>query len=146
MTSPSESADLVLYGTILTVDDTQPTAEALFAVSGGRIVAVGSRAEVAGWVGERTDVREVDGCVMPGFVEAHGHPLMEAVALSGRIVDIRPVTLPSAGEVLDAIHAEVAQRGADGAFLNGWTRCCRTGCCPTRPWPGWTASRPRHRW
>ncbi|MBZ1507695.1 hypothetical protein J6K59_10795, partial [Leuconostoc mesenteroides] len=83
-------------------------------------VAVGSRAEVAEWVGERTEVREVDGCVMPGFVEAHGHPLMEAVALSGRIVDIRPVTLPQAEEVLAAIRAEVAKRGADGAFLNGW--------------------------
>lgn len=134
MTSPSDSADLVLYGTILTVDDTQPTAEAL-AVSGGRIVAVGSRAEVAGWVGEGTDVREVDGCVMPGFVEAHGHPLMEAVALSGRIVDIRPVTLPSAGEVLDAIDAEVAQRGADGAFLNGWDPLLQDGLPdPTLAW------------
>lgn len=134
MTSPSAPADLVLYGTVLTVDDAQPTAEAL-AVSGGRIVAVGSRAEVSGWVGPETDVREVDGCVMPGFVEAHGHPLMEAMTLSVRIVDIRPVTLAGADEVLDAITAEVAKRGADGAFLNGWDPLLQHGLPePTLSW------------
>ncbi|WP_066898115.1 amidohydrolase [Mycolicibacterium houstonense] len=134
MTSPIQPADLVLYGPILTVDDAQPTAEAL-AVSAGRIVAVGARSEVAGLIGPETDVREVDGCVMPGFVEAHGHPLMEAVALSGRIVDIRPVTLPTAQQVLGAIHAEVARRGAEGAFLNGWDPLLQNGLPePTLAW------------
>ncbi|WKG04526.1 amidohydrolase [Mycolicibacterium sp. HK-90] len=134
MTSPNESADLVLYGTILTVDDARPTAEAI-AVSGGRIVAIGSKAEVAGLVGPETDVREVDGCVLPGFIEAHGHPLMEAVALSGRIVDIRPVTLATAQEVIDAVHAEVARRGPDGAFLNGWDPLLQNGLPePTLAW------------
>ncbi|OBG88100.1 amidohydrolase [Mycobacterium sp. E802] len=134
MTRPIESADLVLYGTILTVDPARPTADAL-AVSGGRIVALGTRAEVAGWVGEHTDVREVDGCVLPGFIEAHGHPLMEAVALSGRIADIRPVTLATAEEVLDAVRAEVARRGADGAFLNGWDPLLQNGLPePTLAW------------
>ncbi|WP_273733146.1 amidohydrolase [Mycolicibacterium septicum] len=134
MTSPATPADLVLYGTILTVDPGQPTAEAI-AVSGGRIAAVGSRSEMAAWVGPGTDVREVDGCVMPGFVEAHGHPLMEAVALSGRIVDIRPVTLASADAVLGAVDAEVARRGADGAFLNGWDPLLQHGLPePTLSW------------
>ncbi|MGV0807110.1 amidohydrolase [Mycolicibacterium setense] len=129
-----ESADLVLYGTILTVDAAQPTAEAI-AVSGGRIVAVGARSDVAPWVGPDTDVRAVGGCVMPGFVEAHGHPLMEAVALSGRIVDIRPVTQPDAEAVLDAIRGEVAERGADGAFLNGWDPLLQHGLPqPTLAW------------
>ena len=83
-------ADLVIFGTVLTVDDANPTAEAL-AVADGRVVAVGDRAEVTGWIGSETDVVELgDGCVMPGFVEAHGHPLMEAIVLSDRLVDIRP--------------------------------------------------------
>ncbi|MGO9254092.1 MAG: amidohydrolase, partial [Mycobacterium sp.] len=87
-------ADLVVTGTVLTVDDKRPTAEAL-AVADGRIVAVGTRADVAGYIGAHTQTIDLgDGCVMPGFVEAHGHPLMEALALSDRIVDIRPVTLP----------------------------------------------------
>jgi predicted amidohydrolase YtcJ len=126
MASPTQSADLVIFGDILTVDVTRPTAEAL-AVSGGRIAAVGSRADVQPWVGTDTEVRAVDGCVLPGFVEAHGHPLMEAVALSDRIIDIRPVTLATADAVVAAIHAEVATRGAAGAYVNGWDPLLQTG-------------------
>jgi predicted amidohydrolase YtcJ len=77
-------ADVVITGTVLTVDDARPTAEAL-AVADGRIVAVGDRSEVAGFIGPDTQTIDLgDGCVMPGFVEAHGHPLMEAIALSDR--------------------------------------------------------------
>lgn len=121
-----QPADLVLFGTVLTVDDARPTAAAL-AVSDGRIVAVGSRDDVQAWVGDGTEVVEIDGCVMPGFIEAHGHPLMEAIALSDRIVDIRPVTLGSAQAVVDAVGAEVADRGASGAFLNGWDPLLQVG-------------------
>jgi predicted amidohydrolase YtcJ len=46
-------ADLVITGTVLTVDDARPTAQAL-AVAGGRIVAVGDRADVAGLIGPGT--------------------------------------------------------------------------------------------
>lgn len=124
----------MLFGTVLTVDDTQPTAEAV-AVADGRIVAVGSRADVQSQIGPGTEVREIDGCIMPGFVEAHGHPLMEAVALSDRIVDIRPVTLDTAAAVVDAIHAEVAKRGAAGAYLNGWDPLLQPGLPePTLAW------------
>ncbi len=39
--------------------------------------------ELQDWIGPDTTVVSVgEGCVLPGFVEAHGHPLMEAVALS----------------------------------------------------------------
>ena len=64
---------------------------------------------------------------MPGFVEAHGHPLMEAIVLSDRMVDIRPVTMPDADDVVAAIRSEVAKRGADGAYLNGWDPLLQTG-------------------
>ncbi|MUM31154.1 amidohydrolase family protein, partial [Mycolicibacterium sp. CBMA 361] len=123
MASP---ADLVIVGNIVTVDPERPTAEAL-AVTDGRIVAVGSRGEVQPWIGDDTEVRELDGCVLPGFIEAHGHPLMEAVVLGGRIVDIRPVTMPDADDVMTAIHGEVAARGADGAYLNGWDPLLQQG-------------------
>lgn len=128
-------ADLVFYGTVLTVDDAQPTAEAV-AVAAGRIVGVGERADVAGFVGPDTEVVELgDGCVMPGFVEAHGHPLMEAVVLADRIVDIRPVTLRSADDVVAAIEREVASRGEAGAYLNGWDPLLQIGLPqPTLEW------------
>lgn len=39
------AADVVITGTILTVDDARPTADAI-AIADGRIVAVGDRADV----------------------------------------------------------------------------------------------------
>src|ERR1044072_6180421 len=128
------AADLVINGTVLTVDDSQPTAEAI-AVADGRIVAVGTRDDVGEWIGPDTETLDIDGCVMPGLIEAHGHPLMEAIVLSDRMVDIRPVTLPEAGDVLTAIEAEVAKRGADGAYLNGWDALLQHGLPdPTLGW------------
>jgi len=128
-------AELVLSGTVLTVDEARPTAEAL-AVADGRIVAVGSRADVDVWIGPDTEVVELgDGCVMPGLIEAHGHPLMEAVVLSDRMVDIRPVTVRDPDAVVAAIRAEVAKRGADGAYLNGWDPLLQVGLPePTLAW------------
>jgi predicted amidohydrolase YtcJ len=45
--------DLVIRGTVRTVDDAQPTAGAL-AVADWRIVAVGIRADVDTWIGPGT--------------------------------------------------------------------------------------------
>jgi hypothetical protein len=128
-------AELVITGTVLTVDEARPTAEAL-AVTDGRIIAVGDRSDVTGLVGPDTQTIDLgDGCIMPGFVEAHGHPLMEAIALSDRIVDIRPVTIRDADDVVAAIHREVAARGADGAYLNGWDSLLQAGLpAPTLAW------------
>ena len=120
---------------MLTVDERRPTAEAL-AVSDGRIVAVGSRSEVDPLIGPQTQKLDIgDGCVMPGFVEAHGHPLMEAIVLSERMVDIRPVTLRDAAAVVDAIRHEVAAQGDKGAYLNGWDPLLQPGL--PEPTLGW---------
>lgn len=128
------TADLVIRGTILTVDEHRPTAEAI-AVADGRIVAVGANSDVASWVGPLTRQLDVDGAVMPGFVEAQGHPLMEAMVLSDAMADIRPVTLPDADSVVAAIRTEVATRGADGAYLNGWDPLLQQGLPePTLNW------------
>jgi predicted amidohydrolase YtcJ len=128
-------ADLVITGTVLTVDDARPTAEAL-AVADGRIIAVGDRSDVTALIG--ADTLTVDlggGCVMPGFVEAHGHPLMEAIALSDRFVDIRPVTIRNPDDVVATIRREVARRGPAGAYLNGWDALLQPGLPePTLLW------------
>ena len=129
------SADLVIRGTVLTVDDAQPTAEAL-AVTDGRLVAVGDRADVEPFIGPDTQVLDIgDGCVMPGLVEAHGHPLMEAIVLSDSMVDIRPVTMRDADVVVDAVRREVAVRGPEGAYLVGWDPLLQQGLPdPTLHW------------
>jgi predicted amidohydrolase YtcJ len=128
-------AELVIHGTVLTVDDAQPTAEAM-AVADGRITAVGSRADIEPLIGPDTDVIDIgDGCALPGLIEAHGHPLMEAIALSDRLVDIRPVTIADADSVVAAVKAEVTKRGDDGAYLNGWDPLLQNGLPePTLDW------------
>ena len=67
-------ADLVLTnGNIVTVDDALPRAEAL-AIVADRIIAVGSNEEIAAYIGDGTDVIDLQGqTAIPGFIEGHGH-------------------------------------------------------------------------
>lgn len=67
-------ADLVLRnGKIVTVDPKKPQAEAV-AIRGEHIVAVGSNEEIRPYIGEHTEVIELDGkLLIPGFIEGHGH-------------------------------------------------------------------------
>jgi len=67
-------ADLVLRnGRLITLDDRVPTAQAL-AASRGRIVALGSNADIAAYVGPSTQVIDLGGqTAIPGFIEGHGH-------------------------------------------------------------------------
>jgi predicted amidohydrolase YtcJ len=60
-------------GTILTMDDAQPEAQAV-ALRGGKLIAVGGEAEVLALVGAATQVIDLGGLtLMPGFVDAHNH-------------------------------------------------------------------------
>ena len=73
--SPLQTADtLYTGGDIVTVNDTQPTAEAL-AVKDGRIIAVGARADVEkAHRGATTQLVDLGGkTLMPSFLDAHGH-------------------------------------------------------------------------
>jgi hypothetical protein len=69
-----QPADLVITnGKVVTVVDGAPEAQAV-ASAGGRIVAVGTAAEIQKYVGPKTEVIDVKGqLVIPGFIEGHGH-------------------------------------------------------------------------
>jgi predicted amidohydrolase YtcJ len=69
-----EPADLVLKnGKIVTVDESVPEAEAL-AVRGDVILAVGSEKQIESYIGDATQVIDLDGkLAIPGFIESHGH-------------------------------------------------------------------------
>ncbi len=71
------AADVVYVGgDIITVNDTQPSAEAV-AVRDGCIVAVGSRDEVMRYQGPNTQEINLAGRTLaPGFIDAHGHVSM----------------------------------------------------------------------
>ena len=73
-------ADLVLTGGhVHTVDPARARAEAV-AVSGERITAVGSAAEVGELIGPRTRVIDLAGrLLLPGFQDVHIHPIFAGV-------------------------------------------------------------------
>lgn len=75
-----EPADVVLRGGIVhTVSAALPEAQAI-AVNGKQITFVGSDDDVEPYIGQQTEVVELEGrLVLPGIVDAHLHPLGGAV-------------------------------------------------------------------
>lgn len=70
----AEPADRIIRGgSIITVNPAQPAAEAV-AIHGGRIVAVGTEADVMPHKGPSTQVTDLAGrTLVPGFVDGHSH-------------------------------------------------------------------------
>jgi len=76
----SATDTILVGGKIVTLDAQEHVAEAL-AIRDGRIVAVGSSAEVLKLASDRTEVIKLDGkTVLPGFVESHVHAIGAARA------------------------------------------------------------------
>lgn len=77
--SVADSADIVYTnGRIYTAADAQPWAEAV-AVKDGKFLVVGSNEETAAVIGDGTEMVDLDGLLMlPGFINAHTHPLSVA--------------------------------------------------------------------
>jgi len=64
---------IIRGGPIITVNPAQPAAEAV-AIAGGKIVAVGTEAEVMQHKGAGTEVTDLAGrTLVPGFVDGHSH-------------------------------------------------------------------------
>ena len=80
----AEPRHLILTnGRVWTGDPARPRSEAVAAI-GGRIVAVGSSAEIARWAGARTEIIDLAGkFVAPGFNDAHVHFRSGGENLSG---------------------------------------------------------------
>lgn len=68
------TADLVLRnGKVVTVDDAVPDGEAI-AIGGDKILAVGSDADVAQYIGPETEVIDLNGqLAIPGLIDSHAH-------------------------------------------------------------------------
>lgn len=80
--SPVSSADTVIVNArIYTVNARQPWAEGL-AISGDRVIAVGSTREIAAYRGPSTHVIDVQQhLVLPGFTDCHIHFLDGSLSL-----------------------------------------------------------------
>ena len=101
----NHKADLVLEnGVVYTVDKQRSFAEAV-AVSGKKIVYVGSTEGVTDYIGPRTEVIDLAGkMVLPGFIDSHAHPTLGVYLTMARLFDLHSV---------QACVDEVVQFGAN---------------------------------
>jgi predicted amidohydrolase YtcJ len=111
-----EPADLVLLnGRVVTVDASQPEAEAV-AIRGDRIVAVGTTREIRRYVESgTTEVVDLNGqLAIPGFIEGHGHYM--GLGNAKMTIDLLDVT---AWEDLVGIVGAAASDIAPGTWITG---------------------------
>jgi len=113
------SADLILFdGKVYTVDANRSWAEAV-AVIDGKIAYVGSSSGAKKYKGPNTRLVDLDGkMVLPGFQDAHVHPIEAGMAYLG-------CSLHDGKSVEDyvLIVKECAQQSPEASFIDGggWT-------------------------
>ena len=113
--SLSTQADLVLKnGKIVTLDDTISEAQAI-AISGYSITAVGSDEEIQKYIGDNTEVIDLNGrLVVPGFIEGHGHYM--GLGNSKMILDLTKV---KNWDEIVAMVGEAAKKVQPGEWITG---------------------------
>ena len=76
-------ADIVfINGSVITVNSKNEICEAV-AVREDKIIYVGTNAGIADYIGEKTQTVDLQGTtLMPGFVEAHSHFMLNAILLN----------------------------------------------------------------
>ena len=132
LAASAQPADLVLRGgRVITVDAAWRIAEAI-AVRDGRFAAIGTNADIAGFVGPSTQVIELNGrTVVPGLIDTHLHQIL--MALNSPAVQL--LSARSIADVQRAIAARVAQTppGQWVVASSGWHESIlEEGRMPTR--------------
>ncbi len=112
---PAPPSGLVLRnGKIVTLDEERPEVSAL-AARGGRIVALGSDADVAGFIDDDTRVIDLGGALaIPGFIEGHGHFM--GLGNARMILDL--TTASTWQDIVDMVAGAVAS-AEPGAWIRG---------------------------
>jgi hypothetical protein len=113
---PAAEAPDAVYWNAVVHPVVGPRAEAL-AVKGGRIVAVGSNADVRALAGPGTALVDLDGaCVVPGLIDAHGHLAGLGALLTGRLDLVRT---KSFAEVVELVRARAKELPPGQWILGG---------------------------
>lgn len=112
---PLESADMILFnGTVITLDENQPEAEAL-AIRGDRILAVGSSERIKAYADASTSVIDLKGMfAMPGFIEGHGHFL----SLGYSLMRLDLTHARNWNEIVQMVQTE-AEKARSGEWILG---------------------------
>ena len=116
---PVTFADRILInGQVITVDSGALIAEAV-AITGNRIVAVGTSDEIGDLAGPATSIIDLNGrTVVPGFIDAHSHVEGLAESENFRV----PVQIPHSVDSTDALLERLKARAADlpaGSWIVG---------------------------
>jgi predicted amidohydrolase YtcJ len=100
-------ADMVLInGAVLTVDRSDSVAQAV-AITGGKIAAVGTTAQIKAMAGPKTDVIDLRGrAITPGLIDTHVH---FSAAASLFTVDLGDADVKSIEEVKKRVAAQVSK-------------------------------------
>jgi predicted amidohydrolase YtcJ len=116
--SAAQTATLALLdGHVVTVDSAKPEAQAI-AISGEKILAVGTDAEIRALVGPSTRVIDLHGrLAIPGLIEGHGH--LMGLGESKRELDL---TTARTWDEIVARVAAAARTAPKGAWIlgRGW--------------------------
>jgi predicted amidohydrolase YtcJ len=104
-------------GRIVTLDEQRPEAEAI-AIRNGRILAVGSNADIAASLASSTQILELGGqFAMPGFIEGHGH--FTGIGESRLILDL--LTATSWDQIVQMVaHAVASAKPGQWIAGRGW--------------------------
>lgn len=103
-----------INGKIFTSDSRKPYAEAM-TCSGGRIIKIGRRDELPEDLGQVVDLKGRR--VIPGFVDAHMHPVM--LADFRKKITVMPPDICSIEELIQAVRERREQQGP-GKWIEGW--------------------------
>ncbi len=133
--APEPSVDLILAGGLIWSGPgtavSGPDAPTAIAVAGGKIVAVGSDAEIerlAGSAGERIDL--AGRRVVPGFIDSHTHFIDGGFELAG--VQLRDAATPA--EFARRIGAFAAAHPGEWVLGGQWDHELWGGALPRRDW------------
>jgi predicted amidohydrolase YtcJ len=109
-------------GAIVTVEEGQPVAEAL-AIGGGRILAVGTEAEIMALATSETEIHDLAGAaVLPGFIDSHGHFMNAPQIVTWANVSGPPVgPATTIAEVVAELKAHAERRAIpEGQWVIGY--------------------------
>ena len=118
--TPLFAVDLIFHGgNILTINDQLPTVEAI-AIHNGKISSLGKKDEIMKTRTWKTKVINLEGkTLMPGFIEAHCHPI--ATAVLSQVLDISGFNYNSRSEILKRIRAAVKKSSpGEWVLAFGW--------------------------
>ncbi len=116
------SGSTIVTGNIVTVNPSQPRAEAMW-IENGIVRAIGALAEVEAEATQAVELSRIarrdfgSATIVPGFIDAHAHPLMYGQLLTW--VDVGPAKAKSIPEIVDLLRA-AAKKLPAGVPIRGF--------------------------